>query len=289
MNPSSRRARRQVLAGRGLALALFDRADEADRAFADAWATRVDGAAGRSALLAAWAEASLWAGLPRRALERAAAALSAASGDAQRVLPSLTRAWAELELGRRPAPGPADAAPAKPRRRSTRAPRRRGPCGRSMARRHGGVRGREPAVGRAQRPARSSSAAGRLARPGDARGDPDVAACLRATLDAAVAIGFRAPRRARPVARSGSPGSGQPRLRGGRAAGDPLTARERQVLELVERGRTNSEIARRMGLGRPTVARILSNAMTKLGALSRTQAVILAAATGGRGTALPWG
>lgn len=31
-----------------------------------------------------------------------------------------------------------------------------------------------------------------------------------------------------------------------------------------------------MGLGRPTVARILSNAMTKLGASSRAQAVALA-------------
>lgn len=34
-------------------------------------------------------------------------------------------------------------------------------------------------------------------------------------------------------------------------------------------------IARRMGLGRPTVTRILSNAMAKLGATSRAQAVTL--------------
>ena len=50
-----------------------------------------------------------------------------------------------------------------------------------------------------------------------------------------------------------------------------LTPRERELAALVGRGLTNAEIARRMGLGRPTVARLLSNAMLKLGADSRTQ------------------
>jgi DNA-binding CsgD family transcriptional regulator len=62
-----------------------------------------------------------------------------------------------------------------------------------------------------------------------------------------------------------------------------LTAREREVLRLVERGRTNSEIAWRLGIRRPTVARHLSNAMDKLGAESRTHAVVIHGAT----TALP--
>jgi DNA-binding CsgD family transcriptional regulator len=62
-----------------------------------------------------------------------------------------------------------------------------------------------------------------------------------------------------------------------------LTAREREVLRLVERGRTNSEIARRMGIRRPTVARHLSNAMDKLGAESRAHAVVIHGAT----TAVP--
>lgn len=52
---------------------------------------------------------------------------------------------------------------------------------------------------------------------------------------------------------------------------DLLTPRERQLADLVGRGLTNAEIARRMGLGRPTVARLLSNAMGKLGAGSRAQ------------------
>jgi DNA-binding CsgD family transcriptional regulator len=55
-----------------------------------------------------------------------------------------------------------------------------------------------------------------------------------------------------------------------------LTARERDVLALVAAGQSNIEIARRMGLGRPTVARHLSSAMAKLGAESRAQAVTLA-------------
>jgi DNA-binding CsgD family transcriptional regulator len=65
-----------------------------------------------------------------------------------------------------------------------------------------------------------------------------------------------------------------------RSSGGSLTPRERELLELVGQGLTNLEVARRMGLGRPTVARILSNAMTKLGASSRAQAVALATPPG---------
>ena len=61
-----------------------------------------------------------------------------------------------------------------------------------------------------------------------------------------------------------------------RALGIGLTRRERELVSLAGHGLTNVEIARRMGLGRSTVARILSNAMTKLGAESRAHAVILA-------------
>ena len=50
-----------------------------------------------------------------------------------------------------------------------------------------------------------------------------------------------------------------------------LTAREQEIATLVARGLTNQEIARRMGLGRPTVARLLSNGMAKLGVDSRAQ------------------
>ena len=64
---------------------------------------------------------------------------------------------------------------------------------------------------------------------------------------------------------------------GANRSGSGLTGRERQVLELVERGLTNAEIARGLTLARPTVARLLSNAMLRLGAERRAQAVVLAA------------
>jgi DNA-binding NarL/FixJ family response regulator len=58
---------------------------------------------------------------------------------------------------------------------------------------------------------------------------------------------------------------------------DELTVREREVLALVAEGLTNGEIARRLGLGRPTVVRVIRSAQQKLGASSRTQAAALAA------------
>jgi DNA-binding CsgD family transcriptional regulator len=50
-----------------------------------------------------------------------------------------------------------------------------------------------------------------------------------------------------------------------------LTAREAEVVTLVEQGLTNVEISRRLGLGRPTVARLVASAMGKLGVERRTQ------------------
>jgi DNA-binding CsgD family transcriptional regulator len=48
------------------------------------------------------------------------------------------------------------------------------------------------------------------------------------------------------------------------------------VLELVAEGLANDEIARRLGLGRPTVVRLIRSAQQKLGAGSRAQAAALA-------------
>lgn len=56
-----------------------------------------------------------------------------------------------------------------------------------------------------------------------------------------------------------------------------LTGREAEVLALVAAGLTNEEIARRLGLGRPTVVRLIRSAQHKLGASSRLQAAALAA------------
>ena len=63
-----------------------------------------------------------------------------------------------------------------------------------------------------------------------------------------------------------------------------MTAREREALQLVGRGMTTSDIARRMGLGRGTVDQVLGAATHKLGAASRVQAaaILVDGAGGGR-------
>ncbi len=70
-------------------------------------------------------------------------------------------------------------------------------------------------------------------------------------------------------------GESRPAPRGSGAHG--LTAREQEVLALVGDGLSNAEVARRLGLGRPTVERLVASASTKLGARSRLQAAALAA------------
>jgi DNA-binding CsgD family transcriptional regulator len=66
-----------------------------------------------------------------------------------------------------------------------------------------------------------------------------------------------------------------PRARSGR-----LSARESEVLALVADGLTNAEIALRLGIGRPTVVRIVANASAKLGATTRAQAAVQALEVG---------
>jgi DNA-binding CsgD family transcriptional regulator len=56
-----------------------------------------------------------------------------------------------------------------------------------------------------------------------------------------------------------------------------LTGREQEVLVLVGHGLSNEAIARRLGVGRPTVVRLVRNASRKLGAETRAQAAVLAA------------
>lgn len=55
-----------------------------------------------------------------------------------------------------------------------------------------------------------------------------------------------------------------------------LTGREAEVLALVGAGLTNEEIARRLGVGRPTVVRLITSAQQKLGARNRAHAAALA-------------
>lgn len=58
---------------------------------------------------------------------------------------------------------------------------------------------------------------------------------------------------------------------------DQLTARERQVLDLVLEGLSSKEIAKRLGIARATARCHTQNTLTKLGVYTRAQAAALAA------------
>ena len=60
------------------------------------------------------------------------------------------------------------------------------------------------------------------------------------------------------------------------AAGAPLTAREREILELMADGASNRIIAARLAISRHTVKFHVASILAKLGATSRTEAVALA-------------
>jgi DNA-binding NarL/FixJ family response regulator len=106
-------------------------------------------------------------------------------------------------------------------------------------------------------PARELAAAVRTVAAGDALLAPEI---VRRMIEDYV----RRPR----------PGSAAP------AALGELTAREREVLGLVARGRSNAEIAGELYLSEPTVKTHVSRILTKLGLRDRVQAVVLAYESG---------
>ncbi|MGY1663033.1 response regulator [Geodermatophilus sp. SYSU D00705] len=66
-----------------------------------------------------------------------------------------------------------------------------------------------------------------------------------------------------------------------------LTERENEVLDLVARGLSNGEIARRLYLSEKTVRNVVSTVLTKLPAESRPQAIAMARDAGLGGAELP--
>ena len=62
--------------------------------------------------------------------------------------------------------------------------------------------------------------------------------------------------------------------------GGDLTPRETEVLELMAEGATNDEVADRLFISRNTVRNHVQNILTKLGAHSRLEAVVIATRTG---------
>ena len=58
-------------------------------------------------------------------------------------------------------------------------------------------------------------------------------------------------------------------------AAAPLTAREREIAELIEKGLSNKEIATRLQIELPTVKNHVHNILTKLKATRRGQAAAM--------------
>ena len=90
-----------------------------------------------------------------------------------------------------------------------------------------------------------------------------------ATLSEARAAGIAADAILLPPAR-------RPMLDTGASAGESLSAREQQVLELLAEGLPNKAIAARLGISDQTVKFHVASIAAKLGAANRTEAVRLA-------------
>ena len=100
-------------------------------------------------------------------------------------------------------------------------------------------------------------------------GPAELAAAVHAV--AAGLVAFE-PRLLRRVAASGTPA--------GPDAGADLTAREREVLALMAAGLPNKTIALRLGISEHTAKFHVGTVLAKLGAASRTEAVMIAARRG---------
>ena len=276
--PAPWRARQAADIFRARALGLMGRIDEAQASLAALEGRVTEDFVGRGELLAAGAEIALWGGMPERAIELATAvrAVPAPIMNAY-LLSDLTCAWAALELGTAPAPL-GDIAPIRIDAGAI-------PESAALSLLHEG-RPDDAAAQFSEAAALWSGfhepramlcrwAHGEALR--QAGRHDEMAERLTSVLDEATAGGhwIIALRARRSLRQAGLRTTADQRPSA--PAGLRLTPRESELIELVGRGLTNIEIARRMGLGRPTVARILSNAMAKLGAASRAQAVVLAA------------
>ncbi|TIC83563.1 hypothetical protein E8D34_15655 [Nocardioides sp. GY 10113] len=121
---------------------------------------------------------------------------------------------------------------------------------------------------------------------GEARrlaGDPSASAVLGEAAERAAEHGY-APILAR-CRRSLRALGERPPVERRRGTADPLTPRERQVVDLVVQGLTDAEIAARLGVARRTVQTQVASARAKLGADSRAHLAALGAGTvAGTGT-----
>jgi DNA-binding CsgD family transcriptional regulator/tetratricopeptide (TPR) repeat protein len=275
--PAPLRAAHTAIMYRARALGLLGSLDAAAASLVELEPVVSSDFVGRGILLASQAELALWGGQVDRVVALADAVARIPSPINGAYTPSeIIRAWAQVDAGRPPTPviGTIDA------------PTQAGAPleAEGLQRLHRGDPSAADWFGQAAAAWAGFNAPRavfcRWAEGEALRRSGDLAAMeerLTAALEAATASDFEviAVRIRRSMRRAGLRLPAAERDRVAPRAG--LTRRERELLALVAQGLTNAEIARRMGLGRPTVARILSNAMVKLGASSRTQAVSLAA------------
>lgn len=281
--PASMRARQTATIFRARSLGTMGLLEPAALSLAELESTVTSDFVGRGWLLWAQADLALWGGVVARAIERADRVLGVASPVVGAfTAPELTRAWAQLDMGLAPSPlsGPLDA--------PTQAGAPHEMAG--LTRLHAGDA--RDAAARFADAARLWAGQDQLRSlwcrwaEGETlrRADDDAAIPrLETTLEDAVASRFEVVavrvRRSLRLAGRRLPAERRPAVEG-----LGLTHREREIVELAGQGLTNAEIARRMGVGRPTVARILSNAMAKLGVGSRAQAISLVATGDAPGT-----
>jgi DNA-binding CsgD family transcriptional regulator/tetratricopeptide (TPR) repeat protein len=266
--PAPFRARQGAAIFRARALVLMGRFEAAEGALA------ADGAAvsgdyfGAGEALGVRAEHAFWSGSPARALAFAEQSLAVPSPvPGAETMARLTADWASWAMGR-----PLDDDPPDGRTRSLAGsgPERRALRALAAGDHRAAADGFAEAADRwagfsAPREVICRWAAGDASR---LAGD-DATASLARALELADAMGAEAvgSRIRRSLRQAGVRVTG---TRGAREASRlRLTERERELIGLVERGLSNVEIARRLGLGRPTVARILASAMDKVGAEGR--------------------
>jgi DNA-binding CsgD family transcriptional regulator len=276
--PAPLRARQTAAIHRARALAIVGRTDEGRASLAALSGSITDDFIGRGEWLVARADIELWAGMPERAIESAQEAMTVPSPIANAyVQPHITRAWARHDLGlpQEPIPEVAPTRVAAGARPELTALAHLADGDHDAAAEHFDAAATLWAGFDALRALTCRWAAGEALR--QAGRLERMTECLTSALAEATSAGVEvvAIRVRRSMRQAGlRPASETP---AGARTGLRLTARERELLDLAGRGLTNIEIARRMGLGRPTVARILSNAMSKLGAESRAQAVAMVA------------
>jgi DNA-binding CsgD family transcriptional regulator len=260
-------------AGLVAALALVDlgRHEEAAIHLGRLLETAAPDVTGRGDVLFTLAEAALWGGRPEDALDHLARYLEYAGSEyPTSFLVEVTAAWAAIDAGR---PIPPRFALGEPTGMLAGARLERAAIEQLAASDPGAATTFDGAASayagfhrRGELRARWAAAEARRRA-----GDVDTARAALETLEAALVEDGFAPLLGRAHRSLRLLGVRRTARLPSAAAQSRLTAREREIAVLVGLGLTNQEIARRLGLGRPTVARLLSNAMLKVGVDSRGQ------------------